>query len=263
MVTEYGGHGIGAAAVRPPNALRHALGEYRTRHSGAVVEPTAPASAVPAARGVREVRARWFAMVTAGEFLGFLVPALAGALIAHASGAAVAAVMLTAGAVEGAVLGYFQARVLRTLLSCLRIREWMAVTSAGAVVAWSIGVLPMLYGERFGAWPTWAQVPVAVAGSVIVVSSIGVAQWTVLRRFSDRSALWILANAVAWIGGLIAFTVVAPPLWQPGQPLILTAAIGALGGAAMAAAMAWVTGAFLTQVLADGHRRTPPTERRS
>ncbi|MGW4351887.1 hypothetical protein ACWELJ_07315 [Nocardia sp. NPDC004582] len=215
-----------------------------------VIDLAAPASGLPRAE---DLRRRWFARVTMGELLGFLAPALAGALTVHAGAAVLAAVMLAAGAVEGAVLGYFQAGVLRTLLSGLRIGTWTAVTSAGAVVAWSIGVLPMRYGERFGDWPTAVQVPVAVTAALILIFSIGVAQWAVLRRFTDRGALWILATAVAWIGGLLAFMLVAPPLWQPGQSPVLVAAIGVLGGAAMASVMAWITGAFLPRVLAADH----------
>ncbi|WP_196054699.1 hypothetical protein [Nocardia aurantiaca] len=261
----------GFAQVAMPDTLAYEEADavYRQAHPRTaasardpyvVIDLSAPAHAIAPAH---DLRRRWFARVSAGEFLGFLAPALGGALTAHASAAVVVAVLLTAGAVEGAVLGYFQGGVLRTLLSRFRIRDWMAATSAGAVVAWSVGMLPMLYGEQFGEWPTWAQVPVAVAGALIVVFAIGVAQWTVLRRFTDRTALWILANAVAWISGLIAFTVVAPPLWQPGQSPILIAAIGALGGVAMAAVMAWVTGAFLTRVLADGHLLPPREGRQS
>lgn len=219
--------------------------KYETPGIGGVPTPALPSA--------HDLRHRWFARVTAGELLGFLGPALAGALTAQTSAAVLATVMLAAGAVEGAVLGYFQAGVLRTLLSGFRIGTWTAATSAGAVVAWSVGVLPMLYGEQFTDWPTAVQIPVAVTASLILIFSIGVAQWTVLRHFTDRAALWILATAVAWIGGFLAFLLVAPPLWQPGQSPILVAAIGALGGAAMAAVMAWITGAFLPRVLTAEH----------
>ncbi|MFE3755871.1 hypothetical protein ACFXO9_16350 [Nocardia tengchongensis] len=230
MATKYETPGIGAAAMLLAHDLRH----------------------------------RWFARVTMGELLGFLAPALAGALTVHASTAVLAPVMLAAGAAEGAVLGYFQAGVLRSVLPGFRSGTWTAVTSAGAVVAWSIGLLPMLYGERFGDWPIAVQIPVVVAASLFLLFSIGVAQWTVLRRFTDRAALWSLASAVAWIGGLLAFLLVAPPLWQPGQPPALVAAIGLLGGAAMAAVMAWITGAFLPCVLAAEHLlpyRTDPADK--
>ncbi len=126
----------------------------------------------------------------------------------------------------------------------------MAATAAGAIVAWSVGILVMLFSEQLGDWPIWAQVPAVAAGALVMVFSLGLAQWIVLRRYADRAALWIWGTAVAWIAGLIAFTLVTTPLWQPGQSVPLVAAIGALGGLAMAAVMAAVTGAFLMRILA-------------
>ncbi|WP_157554646.1 hypothetical protein [Nocardia crassostreae] len=177
-------------------------------------------------------------------------PAVGGALAADAPAATLVATMLLAGAAEGVVLGSFQARVLRTVLSRLRIRDWVAATAAGAIVAWSVGILVMLFSEQLGDWPIWAQVPAVAAGALVMVFSLGLAQWIVLRRYADRAALWIWGTAVAWIAGLIAFTLVTTPLWQPGQSVPLVAAIGALGGLAMAAVMAAVTGAFLMRILA-------------
>ncbi|MFC9994039.1 hypothetical protein [Nocardia sp. NPDC127526] len=203
------------------------------------------------------LRRRWFTRVTLGEFLGFAAPALGGALVADGRPAVVAGTMLFAGAVEGAVLGAFQAGVLRTVLSRLRIRDWVAATAAGGIVAWSVGVLLMLFGEKLGEWPIGAQIPVIAAGALIMVFALGIAQWIVLRRFTDRAVLWIWGTAVAWVAGLISFTLVTSPLWQPGQAVPLVAAIGALGGLVMAAVMAAVTGAFLTRVLAAGHATRP------
>lgn len=188
-----------------------------------------------------------------GEFLGFCAPAAGGTLIAHAGPAATVATMLFAGMIEGLVLGRFQAEVLHTALSRFAIREWVVATAIGALVAWSIGLIPMVWRERFGDLPIEAQVPAIAAGATIVVCSIGVAQWTVLRRFSDRAMLWILGTAVAWTAGLAAFTLVTTPLWQPGQAPILVAAIGVLGGQVMAATMVAVSGSFLIRVLAPDH----------
>ncbi|MBB5916743.1 hypothetical protein BJY24_005655 [Nocardia transvalensis] len=196
---------------------------------------------------------RWFATVTLGEFVGFLAPATAGALTAGARPGIVAAAVLCAGAVEGAVLGSFQAAVLRSVLSGLRRWEWVRVTVLGAVVAWTIGLIPILFGEQVGRWPGWARIPFAVAAGVAVVFSIGVAQWIVLRHFTGRARLWLWANVVGWIAGLAAFGVVTTPLWQPGQAAVLVTAIGVLGGLVMAAVMAAVTGAFLVRILARSH----------
>ena len=82
-----------------------------------------------------------------------------------------------------------------------------------------------------------------------VLLTIGTAQWLVLRRHLRRSASWIAATALAWLGGLAAFAVIASPLWQPGQPVWLVAAIGALAGLAMAAVASAVTGFTLVRLL--------------
>lgn len=217
-----------------------------------VVIDVGPRAEVPAPQRLRR---QWFWRVTLGEFVGFSAPALGGTLVAHAGAVATIVTMLLAGVIEGSVLGRFQAGVLRTTLSRLRIRDWVLATAGGATVAWSIGVLPMLLGERFGDWPLWVRVPSIALGALIVVFSLGVAQWTVLRRFTDRAVLWIWGTAVAWIAGLTAFALVTTPLWQPGQSTPLIVAIGILGGLVMAAVMAAVSGAFLTRVLAAGHVR--------
>lgn len=209
------------------------------------------------AGSLRRLRRLWFGRVTLGEFLGFVAPALAGTLTVHAGAAETIVAMLAAGLIEGSVLGFFQARVLRTKLSRLRIRDWMVATATGGLIAWSVGLLPMLLGERATDWPVWAQVPAVAVGALVMVFALGVMQWTVLRHFTDRAVLWVWGSAVAWIAGLTAFTVVTTPLWQPGQSAPLVVSIGILGGLLMAGVMAAVTGAFLTRVLAAGHLRSP------
>ncbi|APA98351.1 nitroreductase/quinone reductase family protein [Nocardia seriolae] len=91
-----------------------------------VIEPVSVASRT---RGSKLWR-RWFSNVTPGEFLGFAAPAVAGALTVDARAFVIVSAMLLAGAIEGGVLGSFQARVLRTVLSGLRIRDWVTATAA-------------------------------------------------------------------------------------------------------------------------------------
>jgi hypothetical protein len=207
----------------------------------------APVHATPPRRA--SLWRRWFLATTLGEFLGFFAPAITGALTDKAAAVVTAVALLCAGAIEGSVLGWFQAGALRPALPRLRTRRWVAATAAGAVIAWAIGSVPILYGERISRWPVWVQVPFAVAAGIAIVLCLGIAQWTVLRDFTDRAALWIWANAAGWIAGLLAFTLVAPPLWHPGQSSTLVVAIGAFGGLVMAATVAAVTGAFLGPLL--------------
>jgi hypothetical protein len=64
----------------------------------------------------------------------------------------------------------------------------------------------------------------------------------VLRGHTRGSGFWVPATAGAWVVGLGAFLLVAPPLWQEGQPVGTIIAIGVLGGLVMAASVAALTG---------------------
>jgi len=78
---------------------------------------------------------------------------------------------------------------------------------------------------------------------------MGLAQWTVLRNHVVGAGRWIAVSAVAWLAGLAAFMLIATPLWQEGQPVALTAAIGVLGRLVMAATVAAVTGLGFVRLL--------------
>src|SRR6266540_3222752 len=181
---------------------------------------------------------RWTSWVTAGETVGFAIPALAGALTATAPAAVSVPGLLLAGACEGAILGTAQAHVLHHVLPSVPRRAWIGATSAGAVIAWFLGLLPSALADAVSGWP----VPVLVAAGVVLgtalLLTIGVAQWTVLRHRVDHAWRWIAITAVGWLAGLTAFMVVAPPLWHEGQSVAVTAAVGGAAGFVMAATVA-------------------------
>jgi hypothetical protein len=191
----------------------------------------------------REVWRTWFARVTAGEFLGFLAPALTGALTSSAP------MLVLAGAVEGAVLGAAQWLVLRRTFPSLSAPRWIGVTASAAGFAWAIALLAVDHSQLLGtlSFPALLAL-VSVAGTGVLLS-LGTGQWLVLRHHVARAHLWVGANAVAWAAGLVMFTAFTTPLWQPGQPAVLIALIGALGGLVMAATMAAITGYSLTRLL--------------
>ncbi|MGA5302469.1 hypothetical protein ACPCHT_21250 [Nucisporomicrobium flavum] len=191
----------------------------------------------------------WVRTVTVAEFLGFVVPACAGALLADADAAVALPVILAAGAVEGAVLGAGQAAVLRWALPRFPWRRWVAVTAGAAVVAYLIGMSPSTFAGVWQSWPVAVTAPLALILGVALLCSIGFAQWTVLRRLTAHAGWWITVSAVAWLAGLAVFLLVTMPLWHPGQALILIIAIGTAGGLAMAATMAAVTGVAVRRLL--------------
>jgi hypothetical protein len=142
---------------------------------------------------------------TCGELAGFTIPATVGAT---ATGAGVGeraslVLLVLAGVGEGAVLGWAQSRMLRRELPELRTGDWIRATAAGAGVAWTIGMLPStLGGQVLELWPPLLAALGVLAG-VALLASIGFAQWLVLRRHVDRSGVWVVANALAWIAGLV------------------------------------------------------------
>ena len=67
--------------------------------------------------------ARWVGWVSVGESLGFLAPAAAQVASAALWPATTVPLLVLAGFAEGAVLGWFQARVLKTRLHALAIHR--------------------------------------------------------------------------------------------------------------------------------------------
>lgn len=198
--------------------------------------------ALPTAR--RRVLVPWIVWVSLGEFAGFLIPLAAETLnlslaVPDLPGFAL---LVAAGAGEGAVLGTVQGRLLRRELPQLRQGPFAAFTALAAALAWALGQLPSLTAPLWTQLPLWVVLPIGIVGGLLLVASIGTGQWLELRRAVARSWRWIPISAGAWLVGLGTFFAIAPPLWQEGQPLGLVVAIGALAAGGMAFAMAVVTG---------------------
>lgn len=213
-------------------------------------------TAVPA-RADSRLLLTWVAWVSAGEALGFLAPALAQVVTTQLNPSAITPALVAAGAVEGAVLGWSQARVLKRRLPTLSAARWIAGTAVAAAIAWFIGLLLSSDPEAWPAWPLGGQIVVGALAAAVLLGSIGFAQWLELRRHVARSGWWVAGTAAAWCVGLSVFLAVATPLWQPGQALWLTLLIGVAAGALMAVSMAVVTGLVLVRMLRAASRRAP------
>lgn len=186
---------------------------------------------------------------TCGELAGFTIPAIVGATATSAGvGQSASLVLLVlAGVGEGAVLGWAQSRMLRRELPELRTGDWIGATAAGAGVAWTIGMLPSTFGGQ--SLELWRPllITLGVLAGLALLATIGFAQWLVLRRHVDRSGVWVVANALAWIAGLVVvFTAIGV---APGDSPVLIAAFGVVGGLGMGLAVALVTGLFLVRLL--------------
>jgi deazaflavin-dependent oxidoreductase (nitroreductase family) len=246
----------GTARLTSGTARQRALTTYRqayprTPDDVALVEVTVDSSNQPLLRG-RKLLRTWTAWVSLGEAVGFAVPAAIGAATVAAPVAVGVPALLLAGAVEGAFLGAAQAHVLRRTCVDFPARRWIARTSAAAVFAYVMGLLPSTVAP---AWPMPAVIALGVVVGTALLLSIGSAQWTVLRHFVAGAGHWIWITAVGWLAGLAVFLLVATPLWQEGQPWWLLVAIGVLAGLLMATVAAAVTGLGLVRLIGRAEAR--------
>ncbi|HEX5333486.1 MAG TPA: hypothetical protein VFW79_12660 [Cellulomonas sp.] len=209
---------------------------------------------------------RWICWVSVGELAGFCVPTAAASLLTDLPPVALLGVMVVAGAVEGTVLGWTQARVLREAVPAASGHRWVTLTAAAAALAWFCGMLAPTTFETWRHWPVPVQIALGLVLGSVLLTSIGTAQWLELRRHVQHAGRWVGASALAWALGLGAFSAVSTPLWQPGQSTALIIVIGLLGGAAMAVTMAVTTGLVLRRLLVPptaSRSRRPPASTRS
>ena len=157
---------------------------------------------------------RWVACTIAGEAAGFTVAA-ALAATQDLSRMPEFAILLGAGALEGALLGRGQAMAMSRLqLPTAILRLWPVATSVAAVVAWSIGLIPgSMHRMGWSSLSSWLLAAVLV---LVLLASIPTAQFMFFDRVPDSRAL-VKFNAVAWMLGL-AWTFAPPALVTPNTP---------------------------------------------
>jgi hypothetical protein len=185
---------------------------------------------------------RWVGWTVAGEASGFAVAAIAGVLVATQDrpGVAEFALLVSAGSIEGALLGAGQAIAMTRLqLPRLVLRRWPVVTSAAAALAWSIGLLPSSIPHVPWSSPvTWLLA--AVLGSTLLLS-IPTAQYLLLRSAIHTAGRWIWVNVLAWSLG-ICWTFAPTPLVNASTPILSLIGIYAIAGLLMATTVAVITG---------------------
>lgn len=185
---------------------------------------------------------RWMSFVTLGEGAGFAVAAATGVWVAimQPSPVLAFAMLLGAGAVEGALLGVGQVLAMRTLpVSPSMLWRWPLVTGLGAVTAWSVGLVPSSLPDVNWSSPvTWLA---AGPLSVVVLAAIPVAQLILLRRVVRRSWRWLPANMLGWLVG-ISWTFAVSPLVDAGTPIVQLVGLYVAAGVLMALTVATTTG---------------------
>jgi hypothetical protein len=164
------------------------------------------------------------------------------------------AILLGAGAIEGALLGRGQAMAMSRLqLPAAILRLWPIATSVAAVVAWSIGLIPgSIHKISLSSWGLWALAAVLV---LMLLASIPTAQFMLLRTALPTAGRWIRFNALAWLLGL-SWTFAPAALVKPDTPVVSEVGVYAIAGVLMATTVAIITGLCWLSWLKRGSVRT-------
>jgi hypothetical protein len=130
-----------------------------------------------------------------------------------------------------------------------RYRRWVAATTLGELAGFTV---PAVVGAAVTAaglsqaLTVLALVAAGLVAGAALLTTIGAAQWLVLRSQVERAGIWVPANALAWVAGLVVvFTAMG---LAPGRPALVALA-GILGGLGVGFTVALVTGAFLVRLL--------------
>ena len=206
-------------------------------------------------RASRRIWVRWTVAFTIGELIGFGgIPVLGAAIATWLTGdlepatrsLVLYAVAVVGGLGEGAVLGWFQARVLGRILPELDRRQWIVATAVAASFAWAWGMLAPTLDDLFGLTMT-AQIAIWIPSGIMILLSIGSAQAFVLRRIVDRPASWVVANFGGWLAGL-PWTFALPGAVPDDAPVYVWVATFIVSGVLMGATAGAVTGLAVTRL---------------
>ncbi len=117
--------------------------------------------------------------------------------------------VLAATVIEGSIVGTAQWLVLRRPLKQMRWRVWALATALGACVAWTLGIIPFLFsspdsGAAASGEMSDLLIYALAAGMGLALGTIlGASQWLALRRHLPKAGWWVLANALAWMLGMV------------------------------------------------------------
>lgn len=192
---------------------------------------------------------RWIALVLPGETAGFVLPGLAWFAVwtANVPPLPAAAVVVLFGVGEGAVLGYAQWRALRSWRPDFSSR-WIVATSLSAMLAWACGMAPSTASD-LGA-PGWLAMLLGFSLMPVLLLSMPVAQWRVLRAYVPRAWRWVPWSLAAWLLALPP-TFIGPMSIPDDSPAGVIAITWLASGLAMATILAFVTGKAMQHLTSD------------
>ena len=164
---------------------------------------------------------RWVTANALGELFGlgatFAVGALAFTSLGDLPGVGMVLLMfviaVASGAIEATVVGLLQWWAMHPWFPAIQRRSWWLATLAGALTAYVLGYLPSTLmnlsqaaepaaSAPVGEPPQWIVLLLAGGMGAVAGAVLSFAQWLVLRKAAAHAGWWILANMLAWLGGM-------------------------------------------------------------
>lgn len=209
---------------------------------------------------------RWTINCTIGELLGiacaggiaFLVNSIIGDPIDIGSKIIVLIAMMFAGLVEGAVLGYFQWKVLVTKFPKMSQKEWLFFTILVGVLGWFLGMLPSLFLIPESSYESGANGSInysspfiyailSISMGLILGAIFGLFQWFSLRKYAVNAYQWIIANALGWGLGL-GWIYIFASIPDEKSTLLFNIIMGVCGGSFAGLSVGMITGFYLVKL---------------
>jgi deazaflavin-dependent oxidoreductase (nitroreductase family) len=164
--------------------------------------------------------------------------------ITHATAWGLTTVVL-GGLVEGAALGWLQARVLATVLGRQGRRLWTAVTLVVAGLGWAGASATAALSEGGGDQPALLVILVGAAAlGTMMGALLGAVQGLVLRHRVRHPWRWITGSSAGWSVAMPVIFAGATSV-DASWPWWLVVPVGTLTGLAAGAALGLLSGPFL------------------
>ena len=197
--------------------------------------------------------------VLGASFLVFYLTFSLGEPRGFLQAAALALPSILVGGVEGFLVGWGQWWAMHPYLPSVPRTRWVLATVMGALLAWTLGMLPSTlmsvsaHAESAAQTaaiaqpPTWIVILLAMGLGLVAGIILATPQWLVLRHSLAHAGWWIPANCLAWMLAM-PLTFILPDLLPAGAgfltiALFLLAAlalVGAIVGAVHGAALVWL-----------------------
>jgi hypothetical protein len=150
--------------------------------------------------------------------------------------AAALAAVIAGTALDGALVGFAQGRVIHAAQPRIPVGRWTLATAAGAGIAWLLGMIPSTVLALLASDPVtdapaeppaWLTYVLAAAMGLVLGVVLALPQTLVLRRVSDRAATWLPANALAWAVGMpLVFLGMDVLPWDGPRPVVAAGVAG-------------------------------------